>query len=184
MTNGLQASLRSRLTSDSLRQYRVLLFHPLVVLLFSLSGAVLYAIYKLRSTGWQPANLSFSGSFFYVIPIIVPFVAFLFDRAEHWSTSGVVRPLIDVLIVGLAIGRVVANVPLVSGHTLFLTYALFSSRSWVVRISAAVVMLQVLYLKYIVWHDWVTSSSGIVLGLLAALVANYSIRKLREQTYG
>jgi hypothetical protein len=67
-------------------------------------------------------------------------------------------------------GRVVGNVPYVSGHTLFLTYCLLSTRSRVPRVAAAIVLLQVIYLKYFVWHDWITSTSGIVLGAGAAFV--------------
>jgi len=141
-------------------------------------------MYKLRSSGLNRSVFTFSASFFYVVPIIVPFVAFLFDRAEHWKESRTLRVLVDVIVVGTAIGRVVANVPFVSGHTLFLTYAMFSSRSRAVKISAAVVMLQVIYLKYVVWHDWVTSTSGIALALLAAYVANRFVQQPREQTHG
>lgn len=32
-------------------------------------------------------------------------------------------------------------------------------------------MAQTVYLKYFVWHDWVTSTSGIVLGYVAAIIA-------------
>lgn len=31
-------------------------------------------------------------------------------------------------------------------------------------------MLEVIYLKYFVWHDWVTPTSGIILGSFAALI--------------
>jgi hypothetical protein len=171
------------LNSGAIRQ-RSFFFKPIVVLFFSFAGASLYALYMLRSAGFKPSVFNFSGSFFYVVPIIVPFVAFLFDRAEHLAQSRVIKHIIDILVVAAAIGRVVANLPFISGHTLFLTYALFCSRSRLVKISAAVVMLQVLYLKYIVWHDWVTSTSGIVFGLLAAYIANRFEPQRKEQTHG
>jgi hypothetical protein len=167
------------LNSEAIR-YRSLPFQPIVVLLVSLFGAALYGFYFLRSAGFKPSVFSFSGTFFYVVPIIVPFVAFLFDRAEHWRNSVYIKSMIDVFVVGTAIGRVVANVPLISGHTLFLTYALFTSRSYVVKISAALVMLQTAYLKYFVWHDWVTSTSGIIVGSLAAFVVNHFERRRKE----
>lgn len=171
------------MSSEGIRQ-RSFIFQPLVVLLLSFAGATLYALYTVRFSGFKPQVFSLSGSFFYVVPIVVPFVAFLFDRAEHLPKSGIIKLLLDVVVVGTAIGRVVANVPLISGHTLFLTYALFSGRSRVVKISAAVVMLQVLYLKYIIWHDWITSTGGIVLGLLAAFIANCFEPLPKEQTNG
>jgi hypothetical protein len=167
------------LTSDTLTRHRPIFFQPLVVALFSVATASLYGGYLLLSTG-----LNFSGSFFYVVPIIVPFVAFLFDRTEHWREARTIRVAIDLLIVGTAIGSMLGPVPFVSGHTLFLTYALLSSRSLIVRISATVVLLHAMYLKYVVWHDWTTSTSGIVLGAIAAYVANRLIQNPREQTNG
>ena len=62
------------------------------------------------------------------------------------------------------------HVPYVSGHALFLTYCALTSRSRVARLTAAAVMLQVIYLKYVVWHDWVSSTGGIVLGVAAAFI--------------
>ena len=39
-----------------------------------------------------------------------------------------------------------------------------------VRISAILVLVQTLYLKYFLWHDFVTSNVGIVLGCALALL--------------
>ena len=105
-----------------------------------------------------------------MVPIIVPFVAFLFDRAERFRQSSILQFVVDALVIGTAMGRVIGNVPYVSGHTLFLTYCLLSTRSRVARVTAAIVLLQVTYLKYFVWHDLITSTSGIVLGALAVFV--------------
>ena len=145
---------------------RRFIFHPLVALLFSLIGASVYAFYaSLRVSRDQlPSHL------FYMVPIVIPFVAFLFDRAETYRKSRIVQFVVDALVIGTAMGRVIGNVPYVSGHTLFLTYCLLSTRSRVPRVTAAIVLLQVIYLKYFVWHDWITSTSGIVLGALAAFV--------------
>jgi hypothetical protein len=141
-------------------------FHPLTVLFFSLIGASLYAFYAtLRFSGDK-----LSGIYFYVVPIVIPFVAFLFDRAERFRQSNLIQLTVDILVVGTAMWRVIGNVPFISGHALFLTYALLSTGSRVAQITAAIVMLQVIYLKYIVWHDWITLTSGIVLGLLTALI--------------
>jgi len=38
-------------------------------------------------------------------------------------------------------------------------------------------MLEVIYLKYFVWHDPITSSTGIVLGTIAAMSARRFGRK-------
>jgi hypothetical protein len=77
---------------------------------------------------------------------------------------------VDGLVVLTAMWRVFGDVPYVSGHALFLTYALLSTRSRVALFAAALVMIEVLYLKFVVWHDWVTPTTGMVLGSVAALV--------------
>ena len=150
---------------------RELRFHPFIVLLCSLSGAVLWAAYMLRSPSTRATMFVPTGPFAYVVPIVVPFVAFLFDRAERFRTLTFAHYLVDFLVVATAMGRVVGNVPFISGHTLFLTYALFSSKSVVLKVTAGLVMLQAIVLKYFIWHDYITSTSGIILGLLAAFVA-------------
>jgi hypothetical protein len=48
---------------------------------------------------------------------------------------------------------------------------LLSTRSRVALFAAALVMVEVLYLKFVVWHDWVTPTTGMVLGSVAALIA-------------
>lgn len=145
---------------------RPLIFHPLPVLFFSLIGASLYA---------ASAALRFSGDtlfnqYLYVVPILVPFVAFLFDRAERFSRTNIACSIIDALVVGLATWRAVGHVPFVSGHALFLIYASLGAGSRTVRITALMVLAEVLYLKLFVWHDWVTPLGGILLGSVAALV--------------
>jgi hypothetical protein len=136
------------------------------VLLFSFVAALSYAGYAAL----RISHDHLAPHLFYVVPIVVPFVAFLFDRAETFRKVTVVQFVVDAIVIATAMGRVVGNVPFVSGHTLFLTYCLLSARSAVPRLTAAIVLLQVIYLKYFVWHDWITSTSGIVLGALAAFV--------------
>lgn len=151
------------MTGDS--RLKSILFHPLSVLLFSLAGAALFALYAaLRFVGDRPYL------YYYVIPIVVPFVAFLFDRAERFRQTTLTQSALDLLVVGISMWRAVGHVPFISGHALFLTYALLSTRSRVAQLTSGLVMLEVIYLKYIFWHDWVTPTSGIILGTLAALV--------------
>jgi Na+-translocating ferredoxin:NAD+ oxidoreductase RnfE subunit len=145
---------------------RSILSRPLIVLLFSTVVASLYALYA----AWRFSGDKLFGIYFYVVPIIIPFIAFLFDRAERFRQSNLIQFAVDALVVGTAMWRAIGNVPFVSGHALFLTYALLSARSRVAQISSAIVMLQVIYLKYVVWHDWMTPTSGIILGMFAALI--------------
>ena len=115
--------------------------------------------------------MSFPVLLLYVVPIVVPFVAYLLDRGERWSERNKKQKLIDAIVVLIAMWRVIGNVPFVSGHTLFLSYCIITSRSLVARLTALIVIAQTVYLKYFVWHDWVTSTSGIVLGSVAAIIA-------------
>ncbi|MFL6209815.1 MAG: hypothetical protein ACJ74W_13245 [Pyrinomonadaceae bacterium] len=146
---------------------RPLTFHPLLTLALSLAGASLYAIYAtLHFSGDKLAN-----QYLYVVPIVVPFVAFLCDRAARFRQLTAVQLAIDALVVGTAMWRVFGNVPYISGHALFLTYALLSTNRRVAQITAALVLLETIYLKLFVWHDVVTPLSGIILGTLVALIA-------------
>src|SRR5690349_11802651 len=100
-------------------------YHPVTVLLLSLAGAALYALFAT----WRFSGDKLSGQYVYVVPIVIPFVAFLFDRAERFPRTNISQLTIDVLVVGTAMWRVIGNVPFVSGHALFLTYALLSANS-------------------------------------------------------
>ena len=108
-------------------------------------------------------------------------IAFMLDRMEHVREAHFIRHGVDFLVFGLAVGRVVGDVPFISGHTLLLSYALLSSKSRIVQISALLVLAQTLYLKYFVWHDFVTSNAGIVLGCALALLACLLKKAKREE---
>jgi hypothetical protein len=99
---------------------------------------------------------------YYFAPVGVPFVCFLADRLQYPGL-----PLLDVPVLILALLRAAFTIPLISGHSLFLTYALLTTRTWVASITAVVVLVQVVYLKVFAWHD-VTIVGGATLGLAAA----------------
>ena len=164
------------MAAETTSHERHVVFQPTVVLIISLAAAALLSLYLLRYSILSASTFTFPPSFFYVVPIVVPFVGFLLDRAEHTRETTVVQVIIDVAIIGLAMARIFTSFPFISGHTLFLTYALGASRSRVVIATASLVMLQVIYLKYIVWHDAVTSTGGIIIGGIAAIV----VRRLQQ----
>ena len=147
------------------------IFRPWFSLLISLLGAAAFGCYFLQSPGVRSHLFELSGPFMYVVPIVVPFLAYLLDRGERWSERNKRQKVLDAAVVLTAMWRVIGNVPFVSGHTLFLTYCILTSRSMVARLTASIVMAQTIYLKYFVWHDWVTSTSGIVLGSISAIIA-------------
>jgi len=103
---------------------------------------------------------------------MVPVIAFMFERVEHAREANFFQHGVDFLVFSLAVGRVVGTVPFISGHTLLLSYGLLCTKSKIVRISAIPVLVQTLYLKYFVWHDFVTPTGGIVLGCALALLVS------------
>src|SRR6476620_5277377 len=82
---------------------RSLVFHPFVVLLLSVGGALLYAAWVTRCFGSQ--NLQ--SQYLYVVPIIVPFLSFLLDRSERFRRGSVAGLVIDFLVVGTSMMRVI-----------------------------------------------------------------------------
>ncbi len=105
---------------------------------------------------------------YYFAPIGIPFVAHILERSGRWPALDSRQQLIEIGTVGLSLLRSICPVPLISGHALFLTYALLTTSSTVVRVTAGLVMLEVLYLKVIVWHD-PTIVGGTLLGIVASL---------------
>lgn len=156
----------------TLSAFRPCAFHPALILACSLAGACLYAIYAALRF---PAD-KLPGQYLYVAPIVVPFVAFLFDRAERLRLLTPVQLAVDAAVVLTAMWRVFGDVPYVSGHALFLTFALLSSRRRVAQATAAVILLEVVYLKFFVWHDWITATVGVLAGSAAAFIS----RRQRE----
>ena len=145
------------------------LVHPIVVLILSLTGGGVYAVWASnRFTGG-----GLTGQYIYVVPIVVPFVAFLCDRVAEFRSAGLWIMAIDSLVVFTAMMRVIGDVPFVSGHALFLTYAILRHGSLITRITSALVMVEVLYLKLFVWHDFVTPVGGVALALVAWTVAGW-----------
>ena len=120
-------------------------------------------LYLLRNPSVRATVFDPSATFQYFVPLMVPLIAFMLERVEHVREANFFQHGVDYLVFGLAVGRVVGNVPYISGHTLLLSYALLQSRSKLVRISSILVLAQTLFLKYFVWGDFVTSNVGIAL---------------------
>src|SRR6185436_19363977 len=144
---------------------RQFLFHPVTVLVVSMVAAAVFAL---------AVSLLFNGEFrwfllYYFTPIGIPFVAFLFDRAEQNSLVSKTASGVDLVVLIIALIRAFIRVPLVSGNALFLVYCLLTAHSKVARIAAALVLVQVMYLKIFVTHD-TALFGGVIAGCLAALM--------------
>ena len=151
MTNGAKA--------------RNLIFHPLSVLAISIASALLYAWWV--TSRFPGGNLTHH--YIYVVPVVVPFVAFLLDRARRMRVTSALAAATDALVVFISLLRMLGQVPLISGHALFLAYAVLRPGSLVTRVSAALLLAETVYLKFFVWHDPVSPMIGIALGMAAAM---------------
>jgi hypothetical protein len=144
---------------------RQFIFHPVTVLVVSIVAAAIFALL---------VTLLFDGDLrwfllYYFTPIGIPFVAFLFDRAEQYELASTASWALDLVVLIFALTRAFVRIPLISGHALFLAYCLLTSRSNVARITAVLVLLQVAYLKIFVTHD-TALFGGVITGCLAALL--------------
>jgi hypothetical protein len=99
----------------------------------------------------------------------VPFVLFLLERRDLRGRRPAAAWALDGAVVGVALARSRWPLPVVSGHALFLSYALVSTRDPLVRWTAALVLGEVLYLKSFVWND-ATGIGGLAVGTVAGLV--------------
>lgn len=109
---------------------------------------------------------------------MVPLFAFVIERIQHVRKANLFQHGVDLLVVGLAIGRVTGhNVMYISGHTLLLSYMLVSSKSSIVRVTSILVLVQTLFLKYYLWSDFVTSNVGLAVGCALALIVKWVSRK-------
>ena len=164
------------LPRDLRRKNGSLIFHPVSVLAISIASALLYALWiNLRFPG---GNLTHH--YIYVVPIVVPFVAFFFDRASRIHVTSPLAAAIDALVVFISLLRMLGHVPLISGHALFLGYAVLRPGSLVTRVSAALLLAETVYLKFFVWHDPVSPTIGIALATAAALF----IRRIEKTKQG
>ncbi len=154
---------------------RHFIFHPAAVLLISILAALLYAGWVT----WRFRGGNLSSHYVYVVPIVVPFVAFLFDRVERIDKTSSFALAIDALVVAVSVLRMFGQVPLISGHALFLGYAVLRSGSCVTRISAALLLAQTVYLKFFVWHDPVSPLVGVALATAAAFFTR-RVEKLKQ----
>lgn len=121
---------------------RVRQLHPLAVFGLAMSATLGFALF-----GWTVIGIRPWSFLLYVALIGVPFVAWSVERVQHWRIITRWQWMLDGLVVAVALVRGLGLLPLVSGHALFLTYALWTTRSLLVRLTASVVMLQVVYVK-------------------------------------
>ena len=143
------------------------LSQPAATLITATAVTLLYALWIIiRHEGWKEWWL-----LYYFAPITFPFVCFLIERANTLHTANV-PPwpwMVDLPVLALSITRAFYALPIISGHAFFLSYALLTTRTRPARISAALVLVEVAYLKILLWHDW-TLFGGIAAAAIAAAI--------------
>lgn len=140
--------------------------HPLFMAAASLGAALAFAGFIIidNDLGASPGRHGFY--LYYMVPLAAPFVAFLLDRAARLRELRWIQWFVDLPVIILGLVRALYDLPGISGHALFLTYALLTARSRAAQIIITVVLAEVVYLKIFAWHD-----STLFGGILAAGVA-------------
>ncbi|MGE0792284.1 MAG: hypothetical protein AB7S26_41810 [Sandaracinaceae bacterium] len=108
---------------------------------------------------------------YYNVPIAAPFAAFLAERLIQ--RAGPRAALIDASVVALALSRVFVPVPFCSGHALFCGYATLSAQSRTGRLLDVLVLVEVIAIKVLLWHDFATLTGGLAIAALASLVRRW-----------
>lgn len=154
-----------------------MLSQPRATLLTATAATILYIGWIiLHHEGWREWWL-----IYYFAPITFPFVCFMIERINTLiSTTEPRWPwLVDLPVLALSITRAFYALPFISGHAFFLSYALLTTRNTSTRISAAIVLLEVAYLKIFRWHD-ITLFGGMVAAGLSAVVL-YGLMKIKPR---
>ena len=152
----------------------VLLFHPLVAPATSLLATLLFAILIILRYDGETRHYFL----YYYVPLAVPFIAYIFDRLKHWNTTHNTQRLIDIFVLVVSLMRMFIAVPFISGHALLLTYVIFSTQGLFARVTAALILLEVFYIKTFLWND-LTFFGGALMGILAAILFGH-FRKKRD----
>ena len=112
-------------------------------------------------------NISFL--MLYFLPVFVAFYLFLFERLLSRPHSLWIQDGMDGIVIFASMLRAFYDIPFISGHAFFLSYALLTTRKPATRIIALLVFLQVAYMKMFLWHDS-TLFGGMLCGIFASAV--------------
>lgn len=114
---------------------------------------------------------------YYFVPVSVPIVLFIFDRLTRHEQLSKLTYFLDVLIMIVSLVRVYYPIFFYSGHALFLSYALFTTKNRACLIAAFLVLVQTAYIKIFLWEPDYSLAGGLVLGCLAGLISHRLTKK-------
>ena len=115
----------------------------------------------------------------YQLPVFIVFGLFGVDRYRHRSRVARGQWLLDGSVALLSASRTVMWFLPLSGHALFLTYAIGTSTSKMVRAIALLVMIEAVVIKHFWLHDDLTPWVGMVVGITMVLIYRYAGRTRR-----
>jgi hypothetical protein len=118
----------------------------------------------------------------YNVPIAVPFAAFFLERLSSAPALPRRALILDAVAVGLALLRVLAPpLPYASGHILFTAYAALTAARWPLRVTAVVVLAQVMLMKLLVTGGAVSMFAGLTGAAALAAVRHALAQWSRHQ---
>lgn len=158
----------------------IILFHPLTVLGLSFVSAVIFSLgmvpliqFVSPMPNWYgDGDSRYATLFYYHAPIVMAFVVYVCDRAQHKTRSTWAQWALEAAVVGLALFRTIWPWPFYSGHALFLSYALLTLSSRSARFVTLSVLLITVFFKTIFVQD-VTLIGGLAIGCLAGFFAKH-----------
>lgn len=112
----------------------------------------------------------------YNVPVSIAFVLWLFERVERRATFSRAQIALDIPVIALAATRFVYAVPFISGHGVFLTYAIITAWARSVRLAAVLILIQVLVFKLGIFQD-LTVFGGMLVGAAAGATHRFLGRK-------
>jgi hypothetical protein len=112
----------------------------------------------------------------YHLPIGFAFSMFVLTETTNFKRERLVRHAVTLLVTAASLLRAFIEVPFYSGHAFFVTYMILVTESHAARIVAALVLLDVVYVKVFLLQD-PTIWGGIILGLAAFVIVGWVDRK-------
>jgi hypothetical protein len=105
---------------------------------------------------------------FYIAPMVVAFPLWARVRLDGIERRPRARIVLDAAVVVLAVARTVTGLLPFSGHMLFLTYSLLTTRERLYQAIAVLLLVETTWFKLGLWSDLRSWSIGLVAGLAAA----------------
>lgn len=119
--------------------------------------------------------------YWYQAPVGFVFVLFVMDRWHERFARSRWQWFVDIVTILLSVSRTVTWFLPLSGHTLFLSYAIVTGKGRLLRGFASLVLIEAIAINHFWLNDDSTPWVGLLLGLMMAL-ADHLDRLLRRRS--